>query len=191
VNFTGLRLFVAFATVASSAQALPALARQASQDTTQTAPKAESPAEAARRAREEKKSPPKPARVWDNDNLPKEGEGVNVVGTTETAAPPPAAAQPAPGLSTQEKAQLEAARTSLKEKIAALSQELDIAQRKYTLDSDMYYGKTNYQQDTPGKAALDAEASAVKDKKQQLDEAKAQLAALETKLNSPKEQKKD
>lgn len=190
MKLTGRRLLVVFASLAGLTHVLPAFAQQPSQDTTQAAPKAESPAEAARHAREEKKTQPKPARVWDNDNLPKQGEGVNVVGTTEAAAPPAAPTQPAPGLSSQQRAQLEAVRSNLRERISALSQEVDIAQRKYTLDSDMYYGKTNYQQDTAGKASLDAEASAVKDKKQQLDEAKAQLAALEAKLNSPKEQNK-
>jgi hypothetical protein len=48
-----------------------------------SAPQAESLAEAARKAREAKKDQPKPARVFDNDNLP--GGKVSTVGKTEDA----------------------------------------------------------------------------------------------------------
>jgi hypothetical protein len=59
----------------------------AAQTTTQTPPaQQESLAEAARRAREQKKDTPTQAKVFTNDNIPKEG-GISAVGTDPT--PPP------------------------------------------------------------------------------------------------------
>ncbi len=43
-------------------------------------------ADAARRAREQKKEQPKPAKVWDNDTIPKKPGEVSVVGQTPAAA---------------------------------------------------------------------------------------------------------
>src|ERR1700756_5804204 len=43
-------------------------------------------ADAARRAREQKKEQPKPARVWDNDTIPKKPGEVSVIGQTPAAA---------------------------------------------------------------------------------------------------------
>jgi len=43
-------------------------------------------ADAARRAREQKKEQPKPAKVWDNDTIPKKPGEVSVIGQTPAAA---------------------------------------------------------------------------------------------------------
>jgi hypothetical protein len=43
-------------------------------------------ADAARRAREQKKEQPKPAKLWDNDSIPKKPGDVSVIGQTPTAA---------------------------------------------------------------------------------------------------------
>ena len=69
------------------AQQAPAGNRDNSATTSTTvpssAPQTESLADAARKAREAKKDQPKPARVFDNDNLP--GGGISTVGKTDDA----------------------------------------------------------------------------------------------------------
>lgn len=180
---------VLIVTLAVTAGALLGRSQQASQDTTQPAPKTDSLAEAARRARAQQKSQPKPTHVWNNDNLPTQA-GVSVVGTADTSvATAPAETPQAPVQSAQDTAQLQSALNQAKEKVAALAQDVDIAQRKLTLDSDMYYGKTDYQEDKTGKAALDSEMAAINDKKKQLAEAQAILASLQGKLGPSKDQK--
>lgn len=179
-------------TIAVTARSAPARSQsqQAAQQTSSAAPQTESPADAARHSREQKKSQPKPAHVWDNDNIPKRGEGVSVVGSTETPAPAPAEGVVAPAVSVENKGQLDAAIQQAKDKIADLEQNLDIAQRKFTLDSDMYYGKTNYQDDKAGKAALDTEQADVTNKKRELQEARDILASLQGKSSPSSDQKK-
>jgi hypothetical protein len=173
---------------ALAATAGSAPAQQPAQPPADAAAKTESPADVARHAREQKKSQPKPARVWDNDNLPADANGVNVVGST--AAPAAVPAEAPAETSVENKSQLQSAIQQAKDKIAGLERDLDLAQRKYTLDSDMYYGKTNYQDDKAGKAALDAEQTDVTNKKQQLQQAKDILASLQAKQNPASDQKK-
>jgi len=182
-------LLLMIAATASSASARPH-SQQAAQQTSNAAPQTESPADAARHSREQKKSQPKTAHVWDNDNIPKEGNGVSVVGSTETPAPAPAEGVAAPAVSVENKGQLDAAIQQAKDKIADFEQNLDIAQRKFTLDSDMYYGKTNYQDDKAGKAALDTEQADVTNKKRELQEARDILASLQGKSSPSSDQKK-
>jgi len=182
-------LLLMIAATASSASAR-SHSQQSAQPTSSAAPQTESPADAARHSREQKKSQPKPAHVWDNDNIPKEGNGVSVVGSTETPAPAPAEGVAAPAVSVENKGQLDAAIQQAKDKIADLEQNLDIAQRKFTLDSDMYYGKTNYQDDKAGKAALDTEQADVTNKKRELQEARDILASLQGKSSPSSDQKK-
>jgi hypothetical protein len=177
-------------TIAATASSARSQSQQPAQQTSNAAPQTELPADAARHSREQKKSQPKPAHVWDNDNIPKEGNGVSVVGSTETPAPAPAEGAAAPAVSVENKGQLDAAIQQAKDKIADLEQNLDIAQRKFTLDSDMYYGKTNYQDDKAGKAALDTEQADVTNKKRELQEARDILASLQGKSSPSSDQKK-
>jgi hypothetical protein len=175
---------------ASSAAMAQSQSQQSAQQSSDDTSKQDPLVEAARKTREQKKAQPKAAHVWNDENIPKQGEGVSVVGSTETA-PAPGEAAPAPHpVSAQDKAQLNSAVRQAKEKVAALEQDVDIAQRKFSLDSDMYYGKTNYQDDKAGKAALDAEQADVANKKLQLKEAQEILASLQTKLSSSTNEKK-
>jgi hypothetical protein len=96
----------------------------------------------------------------------------------------------APATPVENDGQLSAAIQQAKDKIADLEQNLDIAQRKFTLDSDMYYGKTNYQDDKAGKAALDTERAEVTNKKRELQEARDILASLQGKAGPSSDQKK-
>jgi hypothetical protein len=179
-------------TIAVTARSAPARSQsqQAAQQTSSAAPQTESPADAARHSREQKKSQPKPAHVWDNDNIPKQGDGVSVVGSTGAPASAPAESAMAPATPVENNGQLSAAIQQAKDKIADLEQSLDIAQRKFTLDSDMYYGKTNYQDDKAGKAALDTEQADVTNKKRELQEARDILASLQGKAGPSSDQKK-
>jgi hypothetical protein len=184
-------ILFAFAGTLSSTTAR---SQQPAQQTSTATPQTESPADAARRARDQKKSQPKPAQVWDNDNIPKRGDGVSVVGSTETPAAAPA---PVPGevagaqaVPIENKGQLDPAIQQAKDKIASLEQDVDIAQRKFTLDSDMYYGKTNYQDDKAGKAALDVERADIENKKKQLQDARDILASLQAKASPIPDQTK-
>jgi len=206
-----LALAAGLAVSAAAAFGLPPSAAPASQSSnssgqtsanqtgTGQAGAATSPADAARKARELKKQQPKPAHVWDDDNLPKEG-GLNVVGQPEIEAapanvappiggrqgqggPPAAAPTPAP-MPAKEQSQVQSAIQEERDKIADLKKDIDVAQRKFSLDSDMYYGKPDYAGDRDGKRALDTEQAGLKDKQQQLEQAQQELALLEAKLSA-------
>jgi len=177
-------------------------AEQQAPSQTPPQPAPASPAEAARRLREQKKDQIKTARVWDNDNLPKtgapapassessstatpsspEGPASNASASTAQPANSAAPAPPTEQMSAKEKAQLDAAVAEAKEKIDDLKKDLDIAQRKFALDSDTYYGKPNYAADPAGKSALDAETAAIADLKQQVQQAEQLLAEMQAKL---------
>jgi hypothetical protein len=124
-------------------------------------------AAAARRAQEQKKEQPKAAKVWDNSNLPTSAP-VSVVGQepaangssatdTTNSTTPAADAKPAP--TAAEVAQLNSDLDAAKQRMADLKADLDVAQRKYALDQQTYYGKPNFLADKAGAAALAAEKS--------------------------------
>ena|SRR5579863_5835104 len=145
-------------------------------------------AAAARRAQEQKKSQAKSAKVWDNDTLPATGT-VNVVGqepstdstaTANTVAANPPAVQAKPAPSAADKAAMDADLSGAKEKLADLKADLDVMQRKYTLDQQTYYGKTGYASDKAGadalasaKSDIDAKAEAVAAAEKALADAQA------------------
>lgn len=136
----------------SAAGLLPAQAQDQGQTSAQASQKADAPpqdplVEAARKARQEKKSAPKAAKVFTNDNLPAAG-GVSTVGSGETAS-----AQEASGTSTAPAANDE---KTWRDKFAALHQklqqdqaQLDVLQREAGVGMVQYYGGD------PQKAAQD------------------------------------
>jgi len=128
--------------------------------------------EIARRLREQKKDSPKPAHVWDNDNIPTTPNAVNVVGAPP---PPPAAAKDetgaAPGGASEadqikEIADAQAALLDAKTNLQNLQSDLDLLTRQLQLDQQMYYGKPDFAADKSGKAKLDSEAAQVDSKRQ-------------------------
>jgi len=161
---------------------------------------ADSIAEAARRSREQKKEQPKPAKVWDNDTMPTKPGGVNVVGpsspSSDASGSPPAAnaqaAASAPEASAAKSGEksgkdikaLQASLAAAKDQLQAVKAELDILQRKYNLDSQMYYGKPNYVADTEGAAKLADEKSQVDAKQQEVDTAQKKVSQLEEELKN-------
>ncbi len=151
----------------------------------------DSVAAAARRAQEKKAqqaSAAKPAKVWDNDNLPDTPGGINVIGQdsstpvagNDTAAPPAESAANAAAT----KSALEGSLNSAKSRLADLKADLDVAQRKYVMDQSTYYGKTNYAADRDGAAALASEKADIDDKQEQVAAAEKQLAELQSKFDS-------
>ncbi len=159
---------------------------------------AQSVAEAARRAREKKKTAAKPAKTLTDDDLP----AVPAAGSTEPTAPasaaktdenaaaPTAAAVAKPvDAASAEKAKLVhaanvAALERAKKSLAQFESELDVMQRKATLDSDAYYSKPDFSSDPAGKANLDAEAQDIATKQQDIEALKARIAELQAAVDA-------
>jgi hypothetical protein len=173
------------------------LSAQSSDDT--------SVAEAARKAREQKKNAPKAARTVTNDDLP----AAPLAGGQPAAAPAPAAegskaagdsARPAEKKaadaaaakqeSAEKKAEIEAALKQAKADLAQSQGELNVLERKQALDSSAYYSQTDYRQDAAGKAALDAGAGEISDKKNQVEALKSKIAELQAQLETYSEPEK-
>jgi hypothetical protein len=161
-------------------------------------------AAAAKRAQDGKKDPSKTARVWDNDNIPKAGHEISVVGSNEavadgtnpavtadanTVASPDATAGganpagPAPNQADLD-AKIQAQINGAKENIASMKTDLDLMQRTLVLDSQMYYSKPDYSNDRAGVRKLTDEQAKIADKQQAIDEAEKKLAELETLLKA-------
>jgi hypothetical protein len=69
----------------------------------------------------------------------------------------------------------------IQEKLDLAEQELNLSQREFVLDQAAYYSRTNYAQDTAGKASLDAKLNQIQSLKSEIERLKAELAA--TKVN--------
>jgi hypothetical protein len=165
------------------------LAAQSQQD--QSAPSAsqqqESLADAARRIREQKKEHPKPTKVWDNSNLPSDS-GISVVGKEGDGTGAPQSqtnannsAAPAKG----DRAAIQAHYDEAKKELESLKTDLDLAQRKYILDDQMFRSEPNFNSDKEGAAGIkdekdqvDAKHEAVTDAQKKLDNLQAQLDSL-------------
>lgn len=153
------------------------------QAATQSDQQQDSVAAAARRAREQKKDQPKAAKVFDNDSIPTTPGAVSVVGSPSEA---PSAEQPAQGQNqttgTQGQAKPPAAMSpaeldAAKQQIQSLKTDLDILQRKLTLDQQSYYGKPNYESDKEGAAGLNAEQTEINAKQQEIDDLQKKIDA--------------
>jgi hypothetical protein len=178
--------------------ALPAGIASAQQQQQPPQQQTDSIAEAARRSRELKKEQTKPVKVWDNDTMPVKPGGVNVVGPsapssdapgnqpaasaqTTTGAPESSAAKSSVKSGKDIKA-LQASLAAAKDQLQLVKTEVDSLQRKYNLDSQMYYGKPNYAADTDGAAKLADEKSQIDAKQAEVDAAQKKVDAIETEL---------
>jgi hypothetical protein len=155
----------------------------------------DSVADAARRAREKKKeaAAKKAAKVIDDDDLAKRNypagqQGLNVGAPPrdETTPPPAQAVERAEAddkvadAETKKKSAEDDARIArLKAELAEAEKDLDLSQREFALNQDAYLSKTNYADDTVGKAKLDAEKARIADQQQEVESLKAKLAAAE------------
>ena len=164
-------------------------------------------AAAARKARELKKNAAKPAPTLTNDDLPAAtpAGGRPAAAQAEQAAgdetkPAESALAPAGGKSAdatadqekraQKKSDAEAALKQAKADLAQSEGELNVLKRKQTLDSDSYYSKTDYLQDTEGQAALDADAREISGKKSQVEALKTKIAELQAEIEQYSEPQK-
>ncbi len=86
-------------------------------------------------------------------------------------------------LTPEDKAAIEADVASAKSQLANLKADLDVVQRKYALDQQTYYGKTNYAADKAGAAALAGEKSDVDAKQADVAAAEKKLAAVQAKFD--------
>lgn len=171
-------------------------------------PQADPVVAAAQRAREQQKNKPKPAKVWTNEDIPGAG-GVSVIGTPESAgrkgegenaeaggsgasnsqagsqakAQAGAASSSDSGADAAEiQAKLDAAKKNLKD----VQTQLDLAQRTYKLDQQMYYVKPDYSSDTAGAAKLKNEEEQIGLKQQQMTNAQKQVDDLQSELDAAK-----
>jgi hypothetical protein len=71
-----------------------------------------------------------------------------------------------------------------KQRLADLKADLDVAQRKYALDQQTYYGKPNFAADRAGAAALGAEKSDVEAKADAVAAAEKLLASAQIKVDA-------
>ncbi len=197
----GLLILLAAPLAAASARPLSAAAAQSAtaQSQSQTAQSQSSSgqtdplAAAARRAREKQKNQPKPAKVWDNDNIPTSG-GVAVIGSTSqdsTASSTAGSAntsQPGEQKSETSKSakktdyqpELKSAKADLKN----LQTQLDFLQRKLALDQQSFYQSPNYSSDTAGAKALQSEQDQIDAKKQDVAAAQKIVDDLTAKADS-------
>jgi cytoskeletal protein RodZ len=155
-------------------------------------------AAAARRTREEKKDQPKAAKVFDNDNIPASPGGINVVGQTEPAvgdpANPPAANQgaipgPVPpntvsGGNAADGAALSTELNAAKGHLLSLQKDLDILQRTFTLDEQMFLIKPDHESDRAGAAKLKDERDQIADKQQEVVDTQKKVDDLQAKLGA-------
>lgn len=160
-------------------------------------------AEAARKAREQKKDQPKATKVWDNDSMPDVAGTINVVGQeapatdNSTAAAPaanqnngaPAAAgaagtpaSPTAGGATKD--QLTAELNAAKEQLESLQKDLDLQQRQFTLDQQMWLSKPDHDGDREGAASLKTQQDVIAQKQQQVADAQKKVDELQSKVNA-------
>jgi Spy/CpxP family protein refolding chaperone len=177
--------------------------QQSQQNSNQPAaiPSTTAPAEvplgdAARKAKQQKESqgPSSKAapKTWNNDNIPKTGQ-INVIGAPTASADnqnpadqSTASAKTQNGqMSDQEKARTQNELADAQAKLEDLKKDADIAERRLKLDSDMYYGKPEYSNDTAGKAALDSETADVNNKKAAVAAKEKEIQDLQKKLGTP------
>ena len=161
----------------------------------------DSVADAARRAREQKKNA-KPVRTLTNDDLPAAPVAAEAKPATapgdqmeanqadkdqsrageKTEKGTAATKEAAQEKRAEKKARVEAALKQAKADLAQSEGELNVFERKEALDSDSYYSKTDYRDDTAGKATLDQDAQDISDKKAQVATIKSKIAELTAEL---------
>jgi hypothetical protein len=175
-------------------------AQPPAQDAQAPAP-TDSLAAAAKQAREAKKDQPKSARVWNDDTIPKSNAAISVVGQTPddnagaaaagdaAAAAPAAAANGSAGAGGGaaagggDRKALEGSIANAKEKLATIKVDLDLLQRTYTLDSQMYYIKPDYASNTDGAAKLKDEQDQIAAKQQEMDDEQKKIDDLNAELS--------
>ena len=138
-----------------------------------TAPQQDALAAASRRALEAKKDQAPTAKVFTNDNLPTNAK-ISFVGQTPAAptASASAQAQPAAGNSgddAKKSAAANAALESAKDHLASLKKDLDLDQRRLSLDQQTYQSDPNHDSNKSGEADVQAEKDEIASKQDEVD----------------------
>jgi hypothetical protein len=146
-------------------------------------------AAAARRARETKKDQAKPPKVWDNESLASARGAISIVGqpaaSNDNAAPADGANSTAGGPpATENITSIEGDLNAAKANLQTFKVDLDLLQRKYSLDQQTYYGKPEYSSDKAGAAALASEKSQIDSKQQDIADAEKKVADLQAQLDT-------
>jgi hypothetical protein len=144
--------------------------------------------EAARLAQERKKDQPKATKVWDNENIPTKPGEVSVIG--ETPAPPTDAsataetvvAAPPEARPTPTRADIESSIRDSRERLLSLKTDLDILQRTYDLDNQMYMSKPDYTSDKEGAAKIADEKAQLEAKRQEIADLEKKIQEMQAKL---------
>lgn len=140
---------------------------------------------------------PKRARVWDNDNIPKAGDEISVVGQPSSAGQDGSAAtgvgaaaiasnpdeKKIDRIEAEPKADRDARIEAAKAKVDNFKKDLDLLQRKLDLDSQMYFSKPDYASDKDGAQRIKDEHDGVQAKQDDLDAAQKELDELQAALN--------
>lgn len=155
----------------------------------------QSVAEAARKAREKKKEAPKAAKVFTNDNIPKAGAEVSVVGsgaasaaasTTEggeKAAAKKGAEGEEPVDPSKDEAGWRAKFADIRTKIAQAEKELDILQREFNLMQQQYYSDPNKAlREQYDRKDINDQRKKIQDKQDELQRLRQQQSNLEDEL---------
>jgi chromosome segregation ATPase len=151
----------------------------------------QSVAEAARKAREKKKEAPKAAKIFTNDNMPKAGAEVSVVGSgaapVTAAGEKPAAKAGAEGEEpvdpSKDEAGWRAKFADMRTKIAQAEKELDILQRELNLMQQQYYSDPNKAlREQYERKEINEHRKKIQDKQDELQRLRQQLTDLEDEL---------
>jgi uncharacterized coiled-coil protein SlyX len=169
----------AFVLAATSGLLAASVPRQDSQDQ-QNPP---SLGEVARRLRAQKRAAPSSAKVWTNDNIPKDPFGISVVG------PLPAPAEEKTATEAPKNAPKTASKKTLGDLNAELAQaqqdlelkekELDLAKRDFALLQQGFYTNPMASQNVQGQSQLTDAQKGIDTKQQEIDTLKAHIVDLQ------------
>jgi hypothetical protein len=146
---------------------------------TVTTPPAPSIADAARTAREHRKSEPKSAKVFTNDNIPAEG-GINVVGDSTAAAPADVTPTQAAIIEKTWRSRFAAARAQLQRDQA----DLDLMQRELGKLDVQYYPNdpTKQLMQSVTMSDINDKRAKIADKQQKIRQDEGDISVLEDQL---------
>jgi hypothetical protein len=139
----------------------------------------------------------KKPRVWDNDNIPKSGDEISVVGQPIAVQDAAAGAggdakSDKDGKAKSDEAAVQSAPrtdgdsrvTAAKEKLASLKRDLDLQARQLVLDSQTYYSKPDYSTDPEGAQRIKQEKDGIQAKQDEVDAAQKELDELEAQFGT-------
>src|SRR5579875_175525 len=179
---------LAFAPLCAARQAAPGAQNSASKQTAAkkegpTSPaQAESLAQAAAKARAQEKNAPKAPMVFTNDNIPRAGNGISVVGSVQAPTKGSATNAKKPASEDQEKYWRQKF-ADARHKIKQDEQELSVMQRELgELNVQYYPNPTKAMEQSVSRSDITAKQNAIAAKQKELEADKQALSNLEDEL---------